>query len=169
MKSRIYWIPVLTPGRLAIMPRPRGGDWLEDEVASWAAAGVDILLSLLTPGEEAELDLSDEKPLCEAHGIRFLSFPIIDRSVPASKEAARKLVSELADELNEGKSIAVHCRQGIGRAALIAICVLVRTGFDPETATARVREARGCPVPETAEQERWIADFAKESPVLAGK
>jgi hypothetical protein len=40
-----------TPGRLAIVPRPRGGDWLADEVARLKAAGVDILVSMLEPAE----------------------------------------------------------------------------------------------------------------------
>jgi hypothetical protein len=32
MKAAIYWIAPVPSGRLAIIPRPRGGDWLEDEV-----------------------------------------------------------------------------------------------------------------------------------------
>src|SRR4051794_18897663 len=32
MRSELFWIPVPFPGRLAIAPRPRGGDWLGDEI-----------------------------------------------------------------------------------------------------------------------------------------
>ena len=35
MHTELYWIPGPWLGRLAIMPRPRGGDWLEDEIRSW--------------------------------------------------------------------------------------------------------------------------------------
>src|ERR1700688_830549 len=84
VRNEVYWIKSPTMGRLAIMPRPRGGDWLDDEVASLRAAGVDVVLSLLTPGEVAELDLAEEQALCEAQGMQFLSFPILDRSVPSS-------------------------------------------------------------------------------------
>jgi hypothetical protein len=38
-----------------------------------------------------------------------------------------------------------------------------------ETATAAVRQARGCPVPETVEQQRWLADFAKGLPLTSRK
>jgi protein-tyrosine phosphatase len=162
MRTELYWIPGSAPGRIAIMPRPRGGDWLEDEVRSWRSAGVDIVLSLLAHDEIAELDLAEEATWCRAHGIEFLSFPIVDRSVPSSREAVKELVTGLAQRLAEGKSVAIHCRQGIGRAALIAICVLVATGVDPEAATQRVSAARGCSVPETTEQNRWITEFAKE-------
>jgi hypothetical protein len=29
MQVRIYWISDLESGRLGVMPRPRGGDWLK--------------------------------------------------------------------------------------------------------------------------------------------
>jgi protein-tyrosine phosphatase len=162
MRTEPYWIPGSGPGRIAIMPRPRGGDWLEDEVRSWRSAGVDVVLSLLTDDEIADLDLAEEATICQAHDIECLSFPIVDRSVPSSKDAVKELVTGLAKRLAEGKSVAIHCRQGIGRAALIAICVLVATGLDSDAATERVSTERGCSVPETTEQKRWIAEFAKE-------
>jgi protein-tyrosine phosphatase len=169
MRSEFYWIEGPTPGRLAIMPRPRGGDWLEDEMRNWRAAGVDIVVSLLMPREVAEMDLAQEEALCKAQGIEFIAFPIVDRSVPSSKEATPKLATELATRLAAGKNIAIHCRQGIGRAPLVAICVLIMAGLDPQTAFQRASAARGCPVPETVEQERWIAELAREMLVLPPK
>jgi len=61
MYTELYWIEGPWPGRLAISARPRGGDWLEDEVKSWRRAGLDIIVSLLTPDEEEALDLQREK------------------------------------------------------------------------------------------------------------
>jgi protein-tyrosine phosphatase len=169
MRSEIYWIPTRTAGRLAIMPRPRGGDWLEDEVRSWHAAGIDIVLSLLTPNEVLDMDLAQEEELCKAAGIQFVSFPIPDRGVPASKAPMRKLAVELAKGMAEGKCIAIHCRQGLGRAPLVAMCILIQGGTDLQTALQAAKVARGCPVPETKEQERWLAEFASETLVLAPK
>jgi len=143
------------------MPRPRGGDWLEDEIQSWRRSGVDVVVSLLTGEEQTELNLRDEEVLCRANGIEFVSFPIADRSVPSSSEAFSELVIKLAEQLANGRNIAVHCRQGIGRAALVAICVLTLSGLDPAAAIERVGAARGCSVPETPEQRRWITDLAK--------
>jgi protein-tyrosine phosphatase len=117
---------------------------------------------LLTSDEVADLDLAQEGGLCGAHGIDFRSFPIVDRSVPASRKATLDFVKKLAKLLMEGKSIAIHCRQGIGRSALIAACLLVLSGMIPETAFLRVSEGRGCSVPETSEQQQWLMEFAQD-------
>jgi protein-tyrosine phosphatase len=161
MRTELYWIAGPWLGRLAIMPRPRGRDWLEDEILSWRRSGVDVVVSLLTREEQTELDLPDEEALCRANGIEFVSFPIVDRGVPSSLEAFSEHVIKLADQLANGKNVAVHCRQGIGRAALVAICLLILSGIEPGAALERVGAARGCSVPETPEQRRWIVDFAK--------
>jgi protein-tyrosine phosphatase len=161
MRTELYWIEGTWRGRLAITPRPRGGDWLEDEIQSWRQSGVDVVVSLLTRDEQMELNLSDEEAVCRASGIDFVSFPIVDRSVPTSSEAFSEQVVKLGEQLASGKNVAVHCRQGIGRAALVAICVLILSGLEPAVAIERVGAARGCSVPETPEQRRWIEEFAK--------
>src|SRR5437879_10868865 len=102
MRTELYWIEGPWPGRLAIMPRPRGGDWLEDEIQSWRRAGVDVVLSLLTPDESTDLSLADEAVLCRTNGIQYVSFPIPDRGVPSSSEAFSALVTKLAEQLADG-------------------------------------------------------------------
>ena len=97
MRTKLYWIEGVHPGRLAIVPRPRGGDWLEDEVRSWRESGVDVVLSLLTSDEVVDLNVVAEEQLCRSNGIEFLSFSIPDRGVPASKDAAVELVAKLAE------------------------------------------------------------------------
>ena len=57
MRAELYWIEGPWPGRLAIVPRPRGGEWLEDEIRSWKQAGVNVVVSLLTNDEITELGL----------------------------------------------------------------------------------------------------------------
>jgi protein-tyrosine phosphatase len=160
MRDKIYWIPGPWPGRLAILPRPRGGDWLGDETRAWRAAGVDAVVSLLEPQEEAELDLVHESEASTASGLAFLSFPIPDRSVPDGREAVATLAAQLSDALRVGKNVGVHCRQGIGRSALIAAATLISAGEDMDTALRTIAHSRGMTVPETEEQRRWISEFA---------
>lgn len=167
MRTELFWIPTPFPGRLAIAPRPRGGDWLDDELRSWHEAGIDAVVSLLMPEEVAEFDLEGEAASCAASGVRFLAFPIPDRDVPGSRTAFHDLVSDVARELAVGRRVVVHCRQGIGRAGLIAIGVLIAAGLDAETAVKRVSQARGRPVPETPAQRLWLDEFAEETRVGA--
>src|SRR5438445_5914218 len=51
MRTELFWIKGPWPGRLAIMPRPRDGDWLENEIQSWRRSGVDVVFSLLMADE----------------------------------------------------------------------------------------------------------------------
>ncbi|MBI4639560.1 MAG: dual specificity protein phosphatase family protein [Candidatus Tectomicrobia bacterium] len=169
MRTECYWIEGPWPGRFAIVPRPRGGDWLEEEVRSWQHAGLDMVVSLLTPDEVADFDLSQEGEWCQAYGIELISFPIPDRGVPESREASLALIHELEHALMEGKQIAVHCRQGIGRSALLAACLLIRAGEDPETAFQHISAARGCAVPDTAAQQEWVKACTPELVTLLSR
>ena len=161
MGSEVYWIGAPLGGRLAIMARPRAGDWLDDEIAGWRIEGVDIVVSLLEPDEVGELGLRREPDLCEVHSIEFISFPIPDRGVPESFHETTILVRSIARRISEGKGVTIHCRAGIGRSSLIAACVLVCSGFNPDTVFEMIGNARGVKVPDTEGQRDWLAAFHK--------
>jgi protein-tyrosine phosphatase len=156
----IYWIEGPWPGRLAIVARPRGDDWLKDDVRQWKRDGIDAVVSLLMPQEAAELSLEAEQQLVETNGIRFYSLPITDRGVPPLSGEVQTLIASLAQQLSAGKTIAIHCRHGIGRSALLAAGLLVQSGINPETAFSQIETARGRSVPDTVEQRAWVERFA---------
>jgi protein-tyrosine phosphatase len=166
MNPDLFWIPGPWRGRLAVATRPRGGEWIEDEAGSWRRTGLDIVVSLLEKEEAAQLDLLREGEAAESQGVHFISFPIPDRGVPASTRDALSLLKDLAVRLAEGKSVAVHCRQSVGRSALIAAGVLVTFGVAADKAIQAVSAARGQTVPETPEQLQWIHYLPSEHPVL---
>ena len=157
--ENLYWIEGPWPGRLAIVARPRGGEWLADDVSAWRRTGVDVIVSLLTLGENAELDLSQEADAANKQELQYFSFPIADRNIPASVVATQNLVQQLAGLLSEGKNVGLHCRQGIGRSGLLAASLLVHSGVGVDKAFERIEKARGCPVPDTAEQRHWVEQF----------
>jgi len=163
MLTELFWINGPWPGRLAIAPRPRGGEWLDQEMKAWRKLGVDVVVSLLTPEEAADLGLEQERQHAETSGIRFLSHPIEDRSVPTSEADTARVLGKLDTELSHGKKIVVHCRQGVGRSGLIAASLLIGRDVSPSEAIQRVSTARHAPVPETPEQRAWIDSFAAAS------
>lgn len=160
MLTKVYWVPTPWRGRLGVAPRPRGGDWLDDELAGWRAQGVDLIASLLESHEQTELSLERESHGANAAGLAFISFPIPDRGLPDFVQT-ELLVNTLIDEMEAGRSILVHCRQGIGRAALIAMAALALAGDIPDSSFEKVAFTRGAPVPDTDEQRRWGTQFAE--------
>jgi hypothetical protein len=168
MNPKLYWIDGPWPGKLAISARPRGGDWLEDDISGWQRAGVDAVGSLLTPQENKDPQLSEESDLAQAHGLRFLSLPVEDRGVPPSGEDAVRAIGKIGETLRQGRNVAIHCRQGIGRSGMIAAALLISDGSTPGDALTQISAARGLPVPETEEQWAWIRDFSvRETPSAA--
>ena len=155
-----FWVETEKHLRLAIVSRPRGSDWLEDEIVHIKRDGVDVLASMLPEDEANELGLSSEAELCAAAGVTFKSFPITDRETPSSTTAFKSFVEGLQSELRAGRSIAVHCRASIGRSSLLLASLLCAEGFQPEDAFTRLSKARGLQVPDTQEQVRWVERFA---------
>ena len=156
--SRLHWIEGV-PGRLTIMARPRAGDWLEIDVAEWKSSGVDMVISLLEQEEVSELGLQREPELCGAIGIEFISFPIPDRGVPAISRDLRSLVRSIAGVVAGGRSVAVHCRAGIGRSSIIAACAMIALGMDAAEALVSIGQARGLSVPDAEQQREWVMAF----------
>lgn len=143
--------------------RPRGGDWIEDEIEAWQQAGLDVVVSLLEEQEAAQFELGHEGDVAKSKGVRFISFPIPDRGVPTSTREAHSLFSTVAATLEEGKNVAVHCRQGIGRSGLIATGVLLTSGMGVDKALEVVSAARGESIPETPTQLQWIKHLPAEN------
>jgi protein-tyrosine phosphatase len=163
----LHWIN-LEGVRLGIMPRPRGNDWLPGDLRMLRQAGVDVIVSALTASETEELGLSAESKECTQNGLIFVPFPIEDRSLPTDRSKFDSLVEQLAQCLRKGKSVAVHCRAGIGRSSLIAACVLLKMGLPPESAFQAIEESRGCSVPDTLEQRQWVERYSNSSEARKG-
>jgi protein-tyrosine phosphatase len=155
----IFWIKGNPPAPLAIVLRPRGDDWLEDELFRIKQEGIQTLVSLLERREAFLLGLAEEHPIADHIGLNFLSHPIPDGNIPPDPAAFQIFVAGLADRLRTGERIGVHCQGSIGRATITAACTLIHLGWTPAAALAAVEAARGCTVPDTQEQEDWILHY----------
>jgi protein-tyrosine phosphatase len=169
MKPDLFWIPGPWRGNLAVVPRPRGGDWLEDEARAWQQAGIGVIVSLLETDEAAGLDLAKEPDAAKSNNIRFISFPIPDRGVPASQENALSFLAAIASILDDGQNVAIHCRQSVGRSGLIAAGLLVRSGMDADSGGGRKhRPWRGNPGNRQTIAVDQTCAFRKPRPGLTG-
>lgn len=157
--SEIYWIGTRPKVTLAVVSCPHGDSMLKSDLVELKVGGIDTVVSLLEPDEAAWLGLGDEGALAEEVGLNFISFPIPDANVPLDPTVFQSFVANLARRVIEGESIGVHCRGCIGRATVTTACTLIQLGFSSKTALAAIGAARGCAVPDTLEQERWILRF----------
>ena len=160
MWTELHWVDGPWPGRIALAARPRGGDWLEEELRHWRSAGIDAVVSLLTPDEERELNLEAETEEAANAGLAYWSLPIPDRDVPPSETRFTAVLETVKSALSSGQNVAIHCRQGVGRTGLLAASLLVSEGQSAEAAVEKVSAARGVPVPETEAQRAWIDRLA---------
>lgn len=96
----------------------------------------------LPPSMGLVIDLAAEFPADPVitHGVRYISMPVLDASVPS--DAAFMNVVERV--LAETEPVFVHCAVGHGRSASVVAAVLIRKGLaaDVDSAEALLREKR---------------------------
>jgi len=157
MQAPAYLIAYGLPGQLWIMPHPPT-ETLPDAVASYAARGIDTVVSMLPTDDVVQLGLGDEAALCTAQDIEFLNHPIVDFGLPDA-DTFPALTDSLATRIRAGRRVAVHCRAGVGRSGMATACTLIRLGWDRDKAVRAVSEARGVSIPDTVAQAEYIAAF----------
>lgn len=147
--------------KLGIMPRPRGGDWLEEEIVKFKKQNIGTWVSLLEQHEINELDLRNQQTLCSKHELEYINFPIVDRSIPEKGSKIDSLIDALYKKTKTGNSVVIHCRMGIGRSSIIAGCILLKAGFKTDQILQKITAARGLKVPDTDQQVQWLKSREK--------
>jgi predicted protein tyrosine phosphatase len=71
----------------------------------------------------------------------YLHLPVEDNTAPP-QEVLRRGVKFIADEINDGGSVYIHCGVGVGRAPTLAAAYLVSTGLTPDEAWKIIRIKR---------------------------
>jgi hypothetical protein len=159
--AKIFRIRQFGSACLSVVSRPRGGEWLKDDLVAIKSAGIHLLVSMLTFGEHVDMNLTAEAECCNAVGIAYLSVPIPDFGVPSDVVPFESAVAQVVQTLLQDQSVAIHCRQSIGRSGLLTSAVLLAMGMSLEEAVATASEARGLRVPESPEQRTWLTTNAQ--------
>jgi len=135
-------------------------DWITDELAVGGCFDPEQTESLARDhGIRAVVDLRnedvDDERRLRRHGIALLHLPTEDTFGvdPAHLERGVRFVSA---HLDRGERVLVHCQHGIGRSAVLALCVLVSRGEAPLAALARMKDRRERVSPSPAQYECWI-------------
>ena len=100
-------------------------------------------------------DRDDGAALARA-GIAFLHLPTPDHHPPAAADLDRG-VRFVCERLARGERVLVHCEHGIGRSAVLVLCVLVDAGADPLDALKQAKDARDEVSPSQMQYDGWAA------------
>lgn len=149
-------------GKVSIVPRPRGGDLLAEDVLALREVGVDLLICALAPLEADQLGLAGEGAAATAAGLDFRPLPITDMGVPADMSAFLVTLGEIANRVRAGEHVAVHCYASRGRSGIVSSLLLTLCGWDIGDALETLSAVRGYRVPETAQQRAWVRRAAEQ-------
>lgn len=157
-------LPDAIPGRLLLHSMPGRYEALE---RVWHQVRSDAVRTIVCLTELDELhEKSYEYAQALEHGTvpcSVLPFEIPDRGAPEDREGFWMLAGDIANRLQIGETVLIHCAGGVGRTALLAICVLLALGQPAEHARSVVSLA-GSTV-ETAPQSSLIAWCAAKAGV----
>jgi protein-tyrosine phosphatase len=90
------------------------------------------------------------------HGILLLELPTEDNCAVAPAMLDRG-VGWVSSALDAGDRVLIHCQHGIGRSALLALCVLASRGHDPIEALRTMKRVRPVVSPSPAQLEAFSA------------
>ncbi|MGD8999785.1 MAG: ATP-binding cassette domain-containing protein [Granulosicoccaceae bacterium] len=132
----------LRKGELAGTPRPGLLIDLNYDLSALQRVGVTVLVSLTTKPVAREA-------LAE-YDIKGIAFPIKDMGVP-SIEAAKDFCEHVAELIEQGEAIAMHCKAGMGRTGTMLVAQLIWEGASPLDALEFARSI----------EPRWVQSEAQ--------
>ena len=159
MYTDLYTVSLEETGLLSLSGRPRGHEWLEDEINAWGKSGVTHVISLLELKEALDLGLRDEAFFTKQAQMRFTNYCIPDMQIPLNINDFIDLALNLSQEIQSGEWVHIHCRAGIGRSGVMASTVLYFLGYEPEQALHLVSQCRKLQIPDTEEQKTFILNL----------
>lgn len=121
----------------------------------------DVVISLIEAPEFTQLQIPHLREEVQKRGMRSRWFPIPDFSTPTSSASLLPLVEKMLQAVEQGQTVVVHCKGGLGRSGLVVASGLTTLGYSAEASLAIVRQTRPGSV-ETQKQEAFVAQFARE-------
>lgn len=119
-------------------------DRIENDLQCISNWGAKAIVTVLDIHEIAALGVAALPARIVARDIIWLHLPMSNNLLPEAKfEEKWCLVRDkLLHFLQQGERILIHCKEGVGRSALVAVRLLIEAGIDSDHAISAVRKAR---------------------------
>ena len=135
--------------------------WLTDRLALGGAfapeeAGDLVQLHGISGVVDLRAEDCDDQELLRAAGIELLHLPTPDL-LASSHEHLEQGVRFVRERLARGEKVLIHCQHGIGRSALLALCVMVDLGFEPLDSLRHTKDRREVVSLSCSQYEGWCA------------
>jgi len=138
-------------------------DWIDDRLAVGGSFPMEAAEQLARRERiggivDLRVEACDDEATLRVHGVEFLHLPTEDCCAIAP-QMIDDGVEWVRTRLDAGTRVLIHCEHGIGRSALLGLCILVGGGTEPLDAMNRLKAARPVvsPAPEQLEAFRtWV-------------
>jgi protein-tyrosine phosphatase len=135
-------LPAGVSGRLLLHSMPGRFETIE---RVWHQLRNEAVGAIICLTEEYEIRLKSSKyaEALESGTVpcSVLPFEIREGGVPEDRDAFWALANEVANRLQSGEAVLIHCAGGVGRTAMLAISVLLALGEPMEEAESIVSRA----------------------------
>ncbi|PKF61396.1 protein phosphatase [Psychromonas sp. psych-6C06] len=117
---------------------------LDTSLEQLKAAGAQAILTFMTQAELDKNNLSDIGKSIKSKGISWFHLPIVDDEAPEAPflDAWQTAGPAIHRLIEQGKTIAMHCKGGSGRTGLISAQILLERGEAIEPLMARIKLLR---------------------------
>jgi len=135
-------LPAQVPGKLLLHSMPGRYEAIERVWHQLRSEAVGAIVCL-TEEYEIRLKSSQYAEALENGAVpcSVLPFEIREGGVPADRDAFWALANEVANRLQSGEAVLIHCAGGVGRTAMLAISVLLALGEPMSEAESAISRA----------------------------
>ncbi len=132
---------------------------LESTITQLKGQGVTAILSMMADEEMKNLNAENLPEVCQQNDIQWFNMETDDHKVPGEKALSNwsEYKDKLVDVINQGSTVAVHCKGGTGRTGVGVAMLLLELGWKGDQAIADVQTLK----PGAFKQE-VTADFIKD-------
>ena len=151
---------------MTAVPDPLNFDWVAPGLAVGGSFPAQAVQSLardhaVVAVSDAHTENVDDAGLMARHSIAFLHLPTGDTFALAGTDLDAGVPFAVRHR-DAGQRLLIHCEHGIGRSALLALCVLVARGAVPLDALEAMKSARAKVLPIPHQFACWLRWLARQ-------